>query len=72
MEELVAELGTAMLCGDLGLPTELHDSHASYLAHWLGILRADKSAIFLAATKAEQALACLQSFSAAAAPALAA
>ena len=72
MEELVAELGTAMLCGNLGLPTELHDSHASYLAHWLGILRADKSAIFLAATKAEQALAYLRSFAAAAAPALAA
>ena len=64
MEELVAELGTAMLCGDLGLPTEIHDSHASYLAHWLGILRADKSAIFLAATKAEQAFAYLRSFAA--------
>lgn len=62
MEELVAELGAAMICGELGLPTELHDSHASYLSHWLGILRADKGAIFLAAAKAEQALNLLRGF----------
>jgi len=64
VEELVAELGSAMICGDLGLPTELHDSHASYLASWLSVLRADKTAIFLAATKAEQAFAHLRAFSA--------
>ncbi len=63
MEELVAELGSAMICGDLGLPTELHDSHASYLADWLGVLKADKTAIFLAATRAEQAFAYLRAFS---------
>jgi len=63
VEELVAELGSAMICGDLGLPTELHDSHASYLANWLGVLRADKTAIFLAATKAEQAFSYLRAFS---------
>jgi antirestriction protein ArdC len=63
-EELVAELGAAMICGDLGLPTELHDSHASYLDGWLKVLRADKTAIFLAATKAEQAFAFLRAFSA--------
>lgn len=63
VEELVAEVGSAMICGDLGLPTELHDSHASYLANWLGVLRADKTAIFLAATKAEQAFSYLRAFS---------
>lgn len=63
MEELVAELGSAMICGDLGLPTELHDSHANYLASWLNVLRADKTAIFLAATKAEQAFSYLRAFS---------
>jgi antirestriction protein ArdC len=67
VEELVAELGSAMICGDLGLPTELHDSHASYLASWLAVLRADKTAIFLAATKAEQAFSYLRAFSAVAA-----
>jgi len=64
MEELVAEAGAAMICGDLGLPTELHDSHASYIGHWLAVLRADKSAIFLAAAKAEQAFNYLRAFSA--------
>ena len=64
VEELVAELGSAMVCGDLGLPTELHDSHASYLDSWLKVLRADKTAIFLAASKAEQAFAFLRAFSA--------
>ena len=59
----VAELGAAMICGDLGLPTEMHDTHASYLASWLKVLKADKTAIFLAATKAEQAFSYLRAFS---------
>ena len=65
MEELTAELGSAMICAELGLPATLHDSHAGYLEHWLRVLRADKSAIFLAAAKAEQAVAYLRAFSAA-------
>lgn len=63
VEELVAELTGAMVCSDLGLPSEIHDSHANYVADWLRVLRADKSAIFVAATKAEQAFAYLRAFS---------
>ncbi|WP_242121370.1 ArdC family protein [Sphingomonas lacusdianchii] len=63
MEELVAEIGAGMICGELGLPTELHDSHASYIANWLGVLRGDKSAVFLAAAKAELAFNYLRAFS---------
>jgi antirestriction protein ArdC len=62
MEELVAELGAAMICGELGLPTAVHDSHASYIDHWLRILKAERSAIFVAATKAEQAVTFLRTF----------
>lgn len=62
-EELVAEVGAGLCCAELGLPNQLHDSHASYVGHWLGILRADKTAIIHAASKAEQALAYLKSFS---------
>lgn len=51
----VAEIGSGLVCAHLGLPNELHDNHASYVAHWLGILRADKTAIIHAASKAEQA-----------------
>ena len=61
-EELVAEIGAGLVCAELGLPNELHGGHASYVAHWLGILRADKTAIIHAASKAEQAFAYLCSF----------
>ena len=36
-EELVAEIGAGLCCADLGLPNVLHDSHASYVGHWLTI-----------------------------------
>ena len=64
-EELVAEISAGLICAELGLPNELHDSHASYVGHWLSILRADKTAIIHAAAKAEQVYAFLRAFSAA-------
>ena len=64
-EELVAEISAGLGCAELGLPNELHDSHASYVGHWLGILKSDKTAIIHAASKAEQAFNYLRSFSAA-------
>lgn len=64
-EELVAEISAGLICAELGLPNELHDSHASYVGHWLGILRADKTAIIHAAAKAEQVYSYLRAFSAA-------
>jgi len=64
-EELVAEIGSGLVCAHLGLPNELHDSHASYVAHWLGILKGDKTAIIHAASKAEQAFNYMLSFGAA-------
>ena len=57
-----AEIGSGLVCAHLGLPNELHDNHASYVAHWLGILRADKTAIIHAASKAEQAFNYLRAF----------
>ena len=59
----VAELTASMICADLGLPTSLHDSHASYGSHWMTVMRADTSAIFTAAARAEQAFAYLRGFS---------
>ncbi|MCF8710265.1 ArdC family protein [Rhizorhapis sp. SPR117] len=61
-EELVAEIGAGLCCADLGLPNVLHDGHASYVGHWLAILRGDQTAIIHAAAKAEQAFAYLKSF----------
>jgi antirestriction protein ArdC len=54
-EELIAELGAAFTCAHLGLSTEPREDHAQYLASWLKVLKADKRAIFTAASKAQQA-----------------
>lgn len=55
IEELVAELGAAFLASDLDLTPEPRDDHASYIAHWLKILKGDKRAIFSAASHAQRA-----------------
>ena len=60
MEELVAELGAAFLCADLGITPEVREDHAAYLASWLEVLRGDKRAIFTAAGKASAAAEYLQ------------
>lgn len=54
-EELVAELGAAFLCADLGLTPEAREDHAAYVSHWLTVLRKDKRAIFSAAAHAQRA-----------------
>ena len=54
-EELVAELGAAFLCADLGLSDEPREDHASYLASWLQVLKEDKRAIVAAAAAAQRA-----------------
>lgn len=54
-EELVAELGAAFLCADLGLELEPREDHASYLASWLNVLKDDKRFIFTAAAHAQKA-----------------
>jgi antirestriction protein ArdC len=59
MEELVAELGAAFLCADLHITGEPRADHAQYLASWLAVLKADKKAIFTAASKASEAAAFL-------------
>ena len=54
-EELIAELGAAFTCAHLGLSTEPREDHAEYIQSWLKVLKADKRAIFTAASKAQQA-----------------
>lgn len=58
-EELVAELGAAFLCADLGISDQPREDHASYLASWLKVLRGDKRAIVTAAAAAQRATAFL-------------
>ena len=59
-EELVAELGAAFLCADLGITPEPREDHAAYLASWLEVLKNDKRAIFTAAAYAQRAADFLQ------------
>lgn len=54
-EELVAELGAAFLCADLGLTPEPGEDHAAYIQSWLKVLKEDKRAIFIAASHAQRA-----------------
>src|SRR4051812_16769292 len=54
-EELIAELGAAFVCAQLGLSNEPREDHAQYIQSWLRVLNADKQAIFTAASKAQQA-----------------
>ena len=51
----IAELSSAMLGAELGLPVAHLDSHASYIGHWLKLLKEDDRAILTAAAKAEEA-----------------
>lgn len=61
-EELVAELGSAFLCAELGIASEPRSDHAAYLASWIKMLRADPKAFPMAASKAAQAVDFLLSF----------
>jgi antirestriction protein ArdC len=60
-EELVAEIGSALVCADLEIVPELEPrpDHAAYLASWLTVLSNDRRAIFSAAAHAQRAVAYL-------------
>lgn len=55
-EELVAEVGAAILCAELGITQDVRADHAQYLAHWLQLLKDDPKAIFAAAARAAEAV----------------
>ena len=55
-EELVAELGAAMLCASLGVTSTPRPDHAQYIEGWLKALGSDKRFIFTAASVAQKAV----------------
>lgn len=61
-EELVAELGAAFLCADLGITPEVREDHAAYIAGWLKVLKHDKRFVFSAAAHAQRAADHLHSY----------
>jgi antirestriction protein ArdC len=54
-EELVADIGAAMLATHLGIKVEW-EQHAAYLASWLQVLKEDRKMIVQAAQKAQKAV----------------
>lgn len=60
-EELVAEIGSAFLCAELGITEgEPRADHAQYLSQWLTLLKSDSRAVFTAAARASEAVAYLR------------
>ena len=55
-EELVAEIGSAFLCADLGITPETRPDHAAYIQNWLKAMKNDKRFIFTAAAHATRAV----------------
>jgi antirestriction protein ArdC len=55
-EELVAEVGAAMWCAQMGLSAVTRADHAAYLAGWLRVLRADARALVTVASRAQAAV----------------
>lgn len=62
VEELVAELRAPFVCAELQIGTEPMDGHASYLATWLQVLKAESRALFAAAAQTQQAADYLRQF----------
>jgi antirestriction protein ArdC len=56
MEELIAELGAAFLCAELGITVTPRPDHAGYILNWLEVMKSDKRAIFTAAARASEAV----------------
>lgn len=55
MEELIAELGAAFLCAELGVAHEPRLDHALYVKSWLPVLKEKKMALLSAASAATRA-----------------
>ena len=54
-EELVAEIASAFLCGDVGLSKPTLENQAAYIKHWTEKLKDDKKLILYSAQQAQKA-----------------
>lgn len=54
-EELVAEMGSAFLCGHCGIENRTIDQSASYLQNWLARLKEDRKLVVQAGAQAQKA-----------------
>lgn len=61
-EELIAELGAAFLCAQIGIVQTPRDDHALYIKSWLTALKNDKKFVFKASAQAAKAVDYLNQF----------
>jgi antirestriction protein ArdC len=54
-EELIAEMGSAMLCGVTGIAPVVLENSAAYLRSWIGVLKGDAKLVVNAASAAQKA-----------------
>jgi len=54
-EELIAEMGAAMLCGVAGIERKTLSNSAAYLKSWVDVLRSDSRMVVSAAAQAQKA-----------------
>jgi antirestriction protein ArdC len=54
-EELVAEMGAAMLCGIAGIERKTLSNSAAYLKSWIDVLKSDARMVIQAASQAQKA-----------------
>ncbi|KKK79905.1 hypothetical protein LCGC14_2828810, partial [marine sediment metagenome] len=54
-EELVAEMGSAFLCGETGILETCIDRTSAYIEGWLKALRGDRKLVVVAAAQAQKA-----------------
>ncbi len=54
-EELIAEIGSAFLCGQTGIEKQTIDNSTSYISGWLKALKDDKKLVIIAAALAQKA-----------------
>jgi antirestriction protein ArdC len=54
-EELIAEMGAAMLCGVTGIAPVTLENSAAYLRSWIGVLKGDSKLVVTTASAAQKA-----------------
>jgi antirestriction protein ArdC len=54
-EKLIAEMGSAMLCGITGIAPVTLENSAAYLRSWIGVLKGDSKLVVAAASAAQKA-----------------
>lgn len=62
IEELIAELGSAMWCSNHGIDAASREDHAAYLSSWIRVLKAEPAVLYTVASKAQAAVDHLQAY----------